>query len=151
MALLAHNEWLENIAGGRSHRSYAEKVIRNKPATAQGRVLGRRGAKYEEPHHARSASAVCNTLFPVHATRASSRVLRRRRHPQVSAEAGSGYASTSGVHHRRDRAPEGDLPRGVCDWSQPGVNQRPLLDTWLAYPRPGNAVSLEETLHRGRD
>src|SRR5438552_3953148 len=35
MALLAHNEWLENIAADTSDDAYAVKVIRNKPASVK--------------------------------------------------------------------------------------------------------------------
>jgi hypothetical protein len=35
------------------------------------------------------------------------------------------------------------FPTGVCDWSKPGIEQRPLKDTWLAFPKPGHAVRLD--------
>jgi hypothetical protein len=35
------------------------------------------------------------------------------------------------------------FPQGVCDWSRPGVKQRPLKDSWLAFPNPGHAVRLD--------
>jgi hypothetical protein len=30
------------------------------------------------------------------------------------------------------------FPQGVCDYSKPGVEQKPLAGTWLSYPLPGN-------------
>jgi Tannase-like family of unknown function (DUF6351) len=30
------------------------------------------------------------------------------------------------------------FPHGVCDWSQPGVAQRPLKDTWLSFGPAGS-------------
>ena len=38
---------------------------------------------------------------------------------------------------------EATFPQGVCDWSQPGVKQRRLEDSWLAYPKPGHSVRLD--------
>jgi len=35
------------------------------------------------------------------------------------------------------------FPQGVCDWSRPGVGQKRLKDTWLAFPEPGKAVRLQ--------
>jgi hypothetical protein len=35
------------------------------------------------------------------------------------------------------------FPQGVCDWSKPGVEQKELKDSWLAYPSPGRSVPLE--------
>ena len=29
------------------------------------------------------------------------------------------------------------FPEGVCDYSRPGVEQKPLAGTWLSYPSPG--------------
>lgn len=34
------------------------------------------------------------------------------------------------------------LPLLVCDWSRPGVGQKKLKDTWLAFPKAGKAVRL---------
>ena len=39
------------------------------------------------------------------------------------------------------------FPDGVCDWSRRGVEQQPLKDTWLTYPRVGHYRSL----NRGGD
>ena len=36
--------------------------------------------------------------------------------------------------------PAGDgLYHGVCDYSRPGVEQKPLAGTWLSYPMPGHS------------
>ncbi|MGZ8766359.1 MAG: DUF6351 family protein, partial [Acidimicrobiia bacterium] len=34
------------------------------------------------------------------------------------------------------------FPLGVCDWSQPGVGQVPMVGTWIDYSRPSAPVAL---------
>ena len=36
------------------------------------------------------------------------------------------------------------FPQGVCDWSRPGVGQKKLKDTWIAFPKAGKAVRLSD-------
>ncbi len=160
MALLAHNQWLENILADDSHHSYVAKVIRNKPDTLKDACWDAAGAKYEE-RPTLDPVAKCNQLFPVHENvriaaggPVAGNILKCRLKPIRLTE----YQVTF-TDDERARL-NAIFQHGVCDWSRPGVNQRQLLDTWLAYPRPGNALSLEDTFdrdgkgprdHRGRD
>ena len=66
MALVAHNEWLENIAADKAGGSYAQKVIRSRPATVVNACWDAQGTMHEQPLSP-TAPGVCNTLFPVHA------------------------------------------------------------------------------------
>lgn len=148
MALLAHNEWLENIQADDSHRPYANKVIRNKPDTLKDACWDAAGTKYEE-RPTLDPSATCNRLFPVHENvrivaggPIGGDILKCRLKPVRFSE----YRVTfTDAEKARLKA---IFPHGVCDWSRPGVNQSPLLDTWLAYPHPGKAVRLEDTFDR---
>jgi hypothetical protein len=147
LALLAHNEWLENIAADRSRLPYAKKVIRNKPATVKDACWDSTGAKFEE-RPTLDPSARCNQLFPVHENVRiaaggpwAGDILKCRLKPVRAND----YAVTfTAAELARLKA---IFPHGVCDWAKPGVGQRALKDTWLSYPRPGRAVSLED----GRD
>jgi hypothetical protein len=148
MALLAHNEWLENILADDSHRSYAAKVIHNKPATLKDACWDATGAKYEELPTL-DLSAICNQLFPVHENvriaaggPIAGDILKCRLKPIRFDEYAVAFTDAEKARLRAI------FPRGVCDWSRPGVNQRPLLDTWLAYPRAGKAVRLESSSDR---
>ncbi len=152
MALLAQNEWLENLAGDNSHAPYAVKVIRNRPASlknqcwdASGAVVGDHPFNLDDP-------GVCNTLYPVHADprivaggpRAGD-ILKCQRKPVKASD--YSVAFTAGEQARLKAI----FPHGVCDWSRPGVKQRPLKDSWLAYPKPGHAVRLDRGSDRDND
>jgi Tannase-like family of unknown function (DUF6351) len=32
------------------------------------------------------------------------------------------------------------FPKGICDWSQPGLGQVRMLGTWIDYSRPSTPV-----------
>jgi hypothetical protein len=136
-ALLAHNEWLENISADTSADSYAAKVIKNKPAWVKDTCWESDGTAHEEPFTL-DPSAVCNQLFPIHSS--------------VRVEAGSPLAEDimkcrtrpidfsdfsvtfTDAQKQRLRA---IFPSGVCDWSLPGVMQKPIKGTWLDFGRGG--------------
>jgi hypothetical protein len=133
LALRAHNEWLENIAADTSHRSYADKVIRNKPAWVKDTCWEANGTPHEE-QFTLDPSSVCNTLFPNYST--------------VRIEAGGPLAGDimkcrTKEAHLRDYAVtftqaqwerlQAIFPDGVCDFSKPGVSQKPIKGTWLDF------------------
>ena len=142
MALLAHNEWIENILADASHRSYAAKVIRNKPATLKDACWDAAGTKYEELPTLDPA-ARCNQLFPVHENvriaaggPVAGDILKCRLKPVNAANYNVVFSSAELARLRAI------FPDGVCDWSRPGVGQKKLKDTWLAFPKAGKAVRL---------
>ena len=145
MALLAHDEWQRNIAADTSHGSYARKVIRNKPASLKNQCWDAAGVTHDHPFNL-DDPGVCNTLFPVHSDpriaaggpRAGD-ILKC----QLKAVEISDYkVSFSRTEWARLKA---TFPQGVCDWSRRGVGQRPLKDTWLAYPEPGRSIRLDRS------
>ena len=148
LALRAHNEWLENIAADQSHVPYAKKVIRNKPAWVKDTCWDSSGVAYEE-RFTRDPSATCNQLFPIFSTvriEAGGPVagdVMKCRLKQVRFSDYSVAFDTA----QRERM-KAIFPHGVCNFSKPGVEQRGITDTWLAYPKPGHAVSLDD---RDRD
>ena len=144
MALLAHDEWLTNIANDQSDTSYAKKVIRNKPVSLTHGCWDAAGVRHDQPASP-SAPGLCNTLYPVHADPRiaaggprSGDILKCRLKP-VNAE-GYAVAFTADELARLKSI----FPEGVCDWSKRGVKQRALKDSWLTYPAPGRAVSLNQ-------
>jgi hypothetical protein len=144
MALLAHNQWLENILADTSDRPYAAKVIRNKPAALKDACWDSAGTKYEELPTLDPA-ARCNQLFPVHENvriaaggPIAGDILKCSLKPVSAAD----YSVTfSPAELARLRA---IFPQGACDWSRPGVGHRELKDTWLAFPSAGKSVRLGE-------
>jgi hypothetical protein len=142
MALLAHNQWLENILADTSSRSYAEKVIANKPADAKDACWDAAGTKTEEAPTL-DPSAACNQLFPVHEnTRLaaggpiSAHILKCQLKPVDAAD----YAVPF-TPQELDRL-RAIFPEGVCDWSKSGVGERQLEGTRFRFTSPGVGVSM---------
>jgi Tannase-like family of unknown function (DUF6351) len=136
MALIAHNQWLENILADTSDTPSADKVIRNKPASLKDTCWDSTGAAHEETFTLTGPS-VCNTLFPINST--------------VRIQAGGPVAGDILVCHLkridfRDYAVafteaqrarlQAIFPQGVCDWSRPGVKERGIEGVWLDYTPP---------------
>ena len=143
LALLAHDEWQRNIAADKSDGSYAKKVIRNRPATLRSQCWDDTGVAHEHPLDP-DAQSECGVLYPFKGDPRiaaggprSGDVLKC----QLKAVTPSDYAVTfAPAEWSRLRT---IFPNGVCDWSRPGVQQQPLKDTWLAFPKPGHAVRLD--------
>ena len=146
LALLAHNEWLENILADTSTDSYAVKVVRNKPATLKDACWDSAGVKHEEPATV-DGTGVCNTLFPVHADvrifaggPLAGDILKCQVKPVTASDYAVTFTPAELVRLNSI------FPQGVCDWSKPGVNQSPLDDSWLRYvPPAGTWVRMGHT------
>ena len=138
MALIAHNAWLENILADTSDEPYAVKVISNKPSSLQDTCWDSSGVAHEETFTLTGPS-VCNTLFPINST--------------VRIQAGGPVAGdilACELKHIdfRDYAvafTQAQKARlnaifsdGVCDWSRPGVRERPIKGVWLDYTPHGD-------------
>jgi len=151
MALLAHDEWQRNIAADSAPGSYAQRVIRNRPASLKNQCWDNAGVTHDHPFDT-SDPGVCNTQFPVHddpriaaGGPRSGDILKCH----LKAVSRYDYAVTfTDAEWRRLRM---IFPNGVCDWSKRGVEQRPLKDTWLAFPKPGHAVRLDRGLDADDD
>jgi hypothetical protein len=144
MALLAHDEWQKNLAADTSDAPYSVKVIRSKPASLKNQCWDASGAVVGEHPFNLDDPGACNQLFPVHADPRlvaggprSGDILKCSLKPVNFAD----YSvSFTGAEQARLKA---IFPQGVCDWSRPGVKQRPLKDSWLVFPTPGHAVRLD--------
>ena len=148
MALLAHDEWQRNLAADKAPGSYAEKVIRNKPAALKNQCWDAAGMTHDHPFNL-DDPGVCNTLFPVHQDPriaaggpVAGDILKCRLKPLNATDYKVAFSQSEWARLKAI------FPQGVCDWSRPGVNQRKLKDTWLAFPRPGTAVSLQNGAER---
>ncbi|TMA30092.1 MAG: hypothetical protein E6J88_06505 [Deltaproteobacteria bacterium] len=137
LALRAHNEWLENIAADVGRGSYAEKVIRNKPALVKDACWEANGTKHEETF-TRSGPSVCNTLFPINSTvriEAGAAVAGDVMKCRLKNFESSDYA-VAFTAAQTDRL-HAIFPSGVCDWSRRGVKQKPISGIWLDYSQRG--------------
>jgi hypothetical protein len=137
LALRAHNQWLESIRADTSRDAYAAKVIRNKPAWAKDACWETDGTKHEETF-TRSGPSVCNSLFPIYSTvriEAGAAVAGDALKCQLKRIDPRDYSvSFTAAQSARLQA---IFAGGVCDWSKPGVGQRPLKGVWLDYSGAG--------------
>jgi hypothetical protein len=140
LALRAHNEWLENILADTSSDPYAVKVIRNKPDWVKDTCWEADGTAHEE-EFTLDPSAVCNQLFPIFSTvrieaggPLAGDVMKCQTRPiDFSAY---GVTFTDAQQQRLKTI----FPDGVCDWSRPGVMQKPIKGTWLDFGRDGTSA-----------
>jgi uncharacterized tannase-like protein DUF6351 len=132
----AMDQWLSNMARDTAPtRSQLEKVVRNKPRNLVDTCFTAALEPITDP-------ARCQALFPVASN------------PRLVAgsplTADRLKCELKPVDRADYRAPLTDaqlaslrdvFPGGVCDYSRRGVGQR-APQTWLSYPRPGDAVGL---------
>ena len=138
MALIAHNQWLENILADPSHEPYAVKVIRDQPASLADTCWDSTGVAHVEPFTLTGPS-VCNALFPINSNvriqaggPVSGSILKcQLKHIDFR---DYGVAFTQPQKTQLNAI----FPDGVCDWSLPGVNERPIKGVWLDYTPHGN-------------
>jgi hypothetical protein len=133
LALIAHNQWLENIAADQANDHYADKVIRNKPAWLKDTCWDATGAPQVETFTLQGPS-VCNTLFPIYSTvriEAGEPIAGDRLKCHLKPIDDKDYALTFTAQQRARL--EAIFPRGVCDYSKPGVKERAIHDEWVDY------------------
>ncbi|MGZ8763967.1 MAG: DUF6351 family protein, partial [Acidimicrobiia bacterium] len=83
----------------------------------------------------------CNELYPVFGDPRTAAgapmvndILRCRRKEPVAADYDVSFTDAQWTRLRTV------FPRGVCDWSRPGVGQVPMIGTWIDYSRPSAPV-----------
>ncbi|MGP3963881.1 DUF6351 family protein [Nonomuraea sp. 3N208] len=134
-ALTSMEEWLTAIVGDDSRLSAHQKVVRNKPADLTDACWSRDAEPRKIVQRLTADNAgECGQQFPAYPT------------PRLVAGAPltddvvtchrkavdwSDYRVTFSPAERRRLLEV--FPSGVCDWTKPGVGQRPLRDTWLAF------------------
>ncbi|HZA50511.1 MAG TPA: DUF6351 family protein, partial [Myxococcaceae bacterium] len=135
MALIAHNEWLENIAADPANDHYADKVIRNKPASLKDTCWDAMGAPHVETFTLQGPS-LCNTLFPIYSTvriEAGEPIAGDMLKCHLKPIDGNDYAVTFTAQQRARL--EAIFRQGVCDYSKPGVKKRAIEDEWVDYSK----------------
>jgi hypothetical protein len=77
---------------------------------------------------------VCNTLFPINATvrlaaggTLSGSILKCQLKPIDPADYAPSFSATDMARLHAI------FPNGVCDWSKPGVKERPIAGVWPQY------------------
>jgi len=132
-ALKVMNDWLDAIMRDDGPDSRQAKVLRNKPAAATDTCWAPDGTRIVEAATVDGAGA-CSELYPTHSdprlaagAPLSDAVLKCQRKP---VSAGDYAIKLTDAQLQRLRS---IFPDGVCDWTQPGVQQQPPAATWLRY------------------
>ena len=125
--------WLDAIANDRSSDSAAVKVARNKPVDVADACFSDQGERIVEPA-SYTGGGRCNQMYPPHAT------------PRIAAggpltddilkcelKAIDRKAYTQPFTQDQMARLKAAFPKGVCDYSRPGVEQRRVSETWRRY------------------
>jgi hypothetical protein len=135
-AIRQMDRWLLNIAKDTSSIPRSEKVVKAKPADLQDGCVAPGGKRINEKQ--RYQAGECNTHFPSYSSPylvAGMPVANNVAVCQLKAIDPSDYKVqfTPAEMDRLRRI----FPNGVCDYTRPGVEQRPLIGTWLSYGPAG--------------
>lgn len=141
LAIDTMSQWLDALAKDTSSAPAIDKVVRAKPAAAVDACWTADGAKIEEPLSL-TGTGRCAALYPPHSTPrlvAGAPLADDVLKCQLKAIDAKDYkASTTADEMQQLRE---IFPGGVCDYSKPGVNQRPLGGTYLKLPLAAPAPS----------
>ncbi len=132
LSLDTMNKWLDNIAADPAPLS-ADKVVRHKPAEAVDACWDGAGKKIAE-QATFDGEGTCNTLYPVHSeprmaagAPLTNDIIKCRLKPINYAD----YKATLTDAQKARLA--AIFPSGVCDFTEPGVEQSPLKGTYRRY------------------
>jgi hypothetical protein len=133
-ALRQMDAWLTNLKHDRSEAPHHLKIRRAKPADLVDACFTQLGTdKIVEPATFQGGG-VCNGLFPAYSSPrmvagepVANNVLKCQLKPIHSAD----YQATFTSAERAQLA--AIFPQGVCDYSRPGVGQKPFEDTWAFF------------------
>jgi hypothetical protein len=135
-ALDTMSQWLDAMATDASAHSAIDKIKRAKPATALDGCWDADGTRIDEVATFDGAGR-CNALFPNHknprlvAGAPLADDIAKCQLKPISARDYSVTFTPDELQRLRTI-----FPRGVCDYSKPGVNQVPLGGTYLKLPLP---------------
>jgi hypothetical protein len=128
------DRWLVNIESDHSHRPPHVKVVANKPADLVDACWTPDAVLQKIVEEQRYGEGRCDELYPVFPSprmvaggTIENDIIACRLRPL---DPGDYDVSLSDDEWARLAA---IFPYGVCDWSAPGLEQQPLLGTWLSF------------------
>lgn len=138
--LSAMNEWLDKIDGDRSWRSLKAKIALDKPAgLGDGCFLDpSQTSPTLQPGGltATGTSGPCETVYPIHA---DPRIAAGQPEDLYALKCALTPINWSAYPVTFTAAEKAELksafPDGVCDYRQPGPEERPPIGTWINYSR----------------
>jgi hypothetical protein len=132
LSLDTMTQWLDAMAADSSKLSL-KKVVKHKPKTAVDACFTEDGKKIKEKMTFTSKGK-CNTLYPVHSeprmvagAPLTNDIVKCQLKPIDYRDYKVSFSDA-----QKDRL-QAIFPKGVCDFSKPGVEQRPLKGTYQKY------------------
>jgi hypothetical protein len=150
LSLDTMNEWLDNIAAD-PHPLTMDKIVRNKPATAVDACFDASGNKIVEPATV-DGPGQCNTLYPNHSQPrivAGMPLTNDIKKCQLKRIDFRDYAVPFTAAQRAQL--QSVFPKGVCDYTKPGVGQVKMIDTYLRFSMGNRDDDDNDGDHHGRD
>ena len=150
LSLDTMNEWLDNIAADPRPASM-DKVVRNKPATAVDACFDASGNKIVEPATV-NGPGQCNALYPNHSQPrivAGMPLTNDIKKCQLKRIDFRDYAVPFTAAQKAQL--QSVFPKGVCDYSKPGVGQVKMIDTYLRFSMGNRDDDGDDGDHHGRD
>jgi len=140
-ALDSMDAWIRAIQADTSGRPLREKVIAAKPADLTDACFDKDGERIVE-RQVWGQETACNKLYPPHANPyivsgapLANDILKCALKPVDPAD----YTRPL---DEEDLAKLREIfPEGVCDYSRPGIEQQPLMGTWISFGPAGAPVS----------
>jgi uncharacterized tannase-like protein DUF6351 len=143
-ALRQMDAWLVSLSKDLSDDAAIVKVRRAKPVDLVDACFDESGGKIAERQDYGGAG-VCHSLYPVHALPPLVAGM-----PLTNDVLKCQLKAISTTDYKIEFTPQ-EMTRlhrifseGVCDYSKPGVAQRPLRGTWLSFgPSPANRIGID--------
>ena len=133
-ALRQMDAWLSALADGEAAEPTAEEVVKAKPAGLVDACWSRGDEPVRIAEAQKRGSGRCHELFPVPPAPREvaggpigGHILKCQLQPVDAAAYEVSFSAEESA--RLDRV----FPTGVCDWTQPGVEQIEPLGTWLTF------------------
>ncbi|TCP02128.1 DUF6351 family protein [Rubrivivax gelatinosus] len=139
-SVLALDRWISAIHDDGRELPAIDKVVQNKPADLQEGCMTRDAEpSFIAQQQTRDPATSCAALYPVHSfpreqagAGIAADVIKCRRKAPDRADYAVAFSAAQWQRLR------GIFRGGVCDWTQPGVQQQGLAGTWLSFDRvPG--------------
>ena len=134
------DQWLLNLAKDASDAPRTEKVVRARPPDLVDGCVAPGGERINETQIYQGGE--CNRYFPSHASPylvagmpVANDIIKCRLKSLDPSDYEVPFTSAEMGRLRRI------FPEGVCDYSRPGVEQRPVIGTWLSYGPAGSGGS----------
>ncbi len=148
LAIDTMSQWLDALAKDKSTAPAIDKVVRAKPTAAVDACWTADGTKIAEPLSL-DGSGKCASLYPPHSTPRlvagaplTDDVLKCQLKP-INLKDYKASFTTDQMQQLRQMFPE-----GVCDYSKPGVNQKPLGGTYQRLPLASPTASSTSAARR---